>query len=149
MGGTKQFPKNEIEGYLAFHNLFVRGIQNLLFSFKIKFQDFLDFLHIKCHQWNGTSKWCMWKGCIQRSHSDVQSSRKVHLYSVPSNFFSMVGLVLSFPVLKFFELLWSLLVFFPVWGSRHFLNSVTSNQRERTGTHDHFPQWNVTLSVVF
>jgi len=65
----------------------------------------------------------------------------------PVIFFQITGLGFSFLVFK--SLLSSLLVFSPFWGSRHFLNSVTCNQRARTGTHDYFPQWNVDPQRIF
>ena len=95
--------RTKIEGSLTFYNFMfffrLSGIQNqiLLLEVNLEAQDFLDFLLVECHEWNSTSKLCMWKGCIWRLHSNARSILKVHLHSVPCNFFQISRL---FPSLK-------------------------------------------------
>jgi len=66
---------------------------------------------------------------------------------LPVIFFQITGLVFSFSGFKFLPS--SLPVFFPLWGSRYFLNSGTSNQRARSSTHNYFPHWNVDPQRIF
>ena len=135
-GGQNTSQKNENRGisdFSQFHVCFCLAvIQNLSFLFKGNLQDYLDFSLVGCHRWNRASKWCMWKGCIQRSHSYVRSSLKVHLHSEPSDFLQDHWFGFQFSMSKF--LLSSLVFFFPFWGSRYFVNSGTSNQRAITNT---------------
>ena len=141
-GGQHTSQKNKNHGISDFSQSHVcfglAGFQNLLFLFKVSLQDFLYFWLVECQQWNNTSRWCLWKGCIKRSYPDVQSSLKVHVHSKPSNSFPDHWFGFSVFQCLSFHLRVSQ-SFFSFWGSGYFPNSVTSNQRARTGTRDYFP----------
>jgi len=85
-GGQHTSQKNKNRGisdFSQFHVCFgLAGFQNLLFLFKVNLQDFLNFILVECHQWNNTSRWCLWNGFIK-----TPWFTKVHLHSVPSNSF--------------------------------------------------------------